>query len=237
MAAPSPDSSSSIDTSWRPKAIVFDLLTALLDSWSVWDASTPSRTAEEGRRWRERYLELTFGAGAYTDATAYEKLVRQSALDVGLPESAPAALLRNWTSLQPWPEAARVLPMLAGLGNRDGRPYKLGVVTNCSGQMGHVAVRRAEECVGDGFAFDAAVTAEESGFYKPVRAAYESVLPMLGVDASEVLFVAGSAGDVQGATDAGMKVVWHNRIGLAKKGAALPLKEAKTLDEVLGSFL
>lgn len=219
------------DPNWRPKAIVFDLLTALLDSWSLWDASTPSKTTEEGRRWRKQYLELTFGAGAYdTSSTAYETLVGQAARDVGLPDSAPAALLRDWQTLQAWPEVARVLGELRGKG------YKLGVVTNCSEGQGRAAVRRAEECVGGGFRFDAAVTAEESGFYKPVGAAYAAVLPRLGVTVDEVLFVAGSAGDVQGATDAGMRVVWHNRVGLARKGDAVAMREGKTLDEALRGF-
>lgn len=221
------------DPNWRPKAIVFDLLTALLDSWSLWDASTPSQTPEEGRRWRKQYLELTFGAGAYTTpSTAYESLVQQSARDVGLPDSAPAALLRNWESgLHAWPEVARVLAELRGKG------YMLGVVTNCSAELGRVAVRRAESSVGGGFGFDAAVTAEESGFYKPVRAAYEAILPQLGVGVDEVLFVAGSAGDVQGATDAGMRVAWHNRVGLARKGDAVAMREGKTLDDALSGFL
>lgn len=221
------------DPNWRPKAIVFDLLTALLDSWSLWDASTPSKTPEEGRRWRKQYLELTFGAGAYkAPSTAYESLVQQSARDVGLPDSAPAALLRDWeTGLHAWPEVARVLAELRGKG------YKLGVVTNCSAELGRAAVRRAEGSVGGGFAFDAAVTAEESGFYKPVRAAYEAVLPKLDVGVDEVLFVAGSAGDVQGATDAAMRVVWHNRVGLARKGDAVAMREGKTLDDALSGFL
>ncbi|KAI3392726.1 hypothetical protein diail_5283 [Diaporthe ilicicola] len=220
------------DPNWRPKAIVFDLLTALLDSWSLWDASTPSQTAEDGRRWRKQYLELTFGAGAYSQSSsAYEGLVEQAARDVGLPDAAPAALLQNWQELAAWPEVARVLPRLQRQG------YALGVVTNCSAELGRAAVRRAEQCVGGGFNFDAAVTAEESGFYKPVKAAYEAVLPRLGVRVDEVLFVAGSAGDVQGATDAGMRVVWHNRVGLDRKGEAVAMKEGKTLEEALHGFL
>ncbi|KAK2603162.1 hypothetical protein N8I77_009640 [Diaporthe amygdali] len=219
------------DPNWRPKAIVFDLLTALLDSWSLWDASTPFKTTEEGRRWRKQYLELTFGAGAYSPSTAYESLVGQSARDVGLPDSAPAALVQNWQQLQAWPEVGQVLPELKARG------YKLGVVTNCSAELGPVAVRRAEQSVGGGFSFDAAITAEDSGFYKPAKEAYEAILPRLGVHLDEILFVAGSAGDVQGATDAGMRVVWHNRVGLAKKGDAIAWREGKTLDEALHGFL
>ncbi|KAH6887061.1 HAD-like domain-containing protein [Thelonectria olida] len=222
----------STETPWRPRAIVFDLLTALLDSWSLWDACTPSESPTEGRRWRARYLELTFGTGAYTP---YEDLVAQAASDVGLPSSASEALLQNWENLEPWPEVASILQTLKSRG------YKLGVVTNCSKHLGHIAVRQVEEPAGAGtkkpFAFDAAITAEESGFYKPVDLAYKSILPMLGVKASEVLFVAGSAGDVQGATDAGMRVVWHNKIGLGKKGDAVPLCEGKTLDDALRDYV
>jgi FMN phosphatase YigB (HAD superfamily) len=59
----------------------------------------------------------------------------------------------------------------------------------------------------------------------------------LGVEAKDVLFVAGSAGDVEGATNAGMKVVWHNKIGLTKRGNATPLREGRTLDDALKGFL
>ncbi|KAK7427807.1 hypothetical protein QQZ08_005745 [Neonectria magnoliae] len=208
---------------WRPKAIVFDLLTALLDSWTLWDASAPSAASSEGRLWRGRYLDLTFGAGVYIP---YEQLVRKAASDVGLPDSAPAALLRDWEKLEPWPEVSDVLQRLKMQG------HKLGVVTNCSKRLGQIAAGRAGQAV-----FDAVVTAEESGFYKPVRQAYQAVLTEMGVEAEDVLFVAGSAGDVEGATKAGMKVVWHNRVGLAKKGDAVPLRQARTLDDALRDFM
>ncbi|KAI0394976.1 putative 2-deoxyglucose-6-phosphate phosphatase [Xylariaceae sp. FL0594] len=216
---------------WRPKAIVFDLLTGLVNSWALWDASTPSGSSEEGMRWRQKYLEITFGKGAYTP---YEDLVKQAAEEADLPQSAPDALLREWPNLAPWPEDGEVLRALRALG------YKLGVVTNCSKHLGNLAARRVESSASQehqSFAFDAVVTAEESGFYKPVKEAYEAILEAFNLEADEVLFVAGSAGDVQGATDAGMKVVWHNHIGLAKKGNAVPLREGKTLDDALKDFL
>lgn len=212
---------------WQPKAIIFDLLTALINSWDTWAESTPTRTPEEGRRWRERYLELTFGAGAYTPETAYEKLVQKAAEDVGLPPSAPEALLRGWSRLETWPEVGRVLRTLRSRG------FKLGVVTNCSETLGRLAIEIVEGRVGGGFRFDAVVSAEESGFYKPIAAAYEAVLARMEMRAEDVLFVAGSAGDVQGATDAGMKVVWHNHVGLSKKGDAVPLREGQSLQDTL----
>lgn len=216
---------------WRPEAIVFDLLTALLNSWASWDRATPTGTTEEGRRWRARYLDLTFGAGAYTPSTSYETLIRRAATDVGLPQSSPDALLQGWAQLEPWPEVPRVLETLQSKG------YKIGVVTNCSNVLGQAAVKRVEQCVGDGFRFDGAVTAEESGYYKPVDSAYQFLLTKMGLSSSEVLFVAGSAGDVQGAHDAGMRVVWHNHVGLAKKGQAVPLREGSNLGDTLMGFL
>ncbi|KAI1357395.1 putative 2-deoxyglucose-6-phosphate phosphatase [Xylaria arbuscula] len=221
------------DPDWRPKAIVFDLLTALMNSWDLWDDCTPSKTADEGRRWRERYLQITFGTGAYVP---YENLVKQAAQEVGLPPSAPEALLRQWGDLPAWPEARIVLRTLRKKG------YKLGVITNCSKSLGHLAARGVEKSAsdsggGEGFRFDAVITAEESGYYKPVKEAYEAILPVIGLEVEDVLFVAGSAGDVQGATDAGLKVVWHNKIGMAKKGEAVPLKEAQSLHEVLKEFM
>ncbi|KAI1026316.1 hypothetical protein LB503_012873 [Fusarium chuoi] len=220
------------DENWRPKAIVFDLLTGLLNSWDLWDASTPSKTHQDDGRWRQRYLEITYGTGSYKP---YEDLVRQAASEVGLPPSAPEALLNNWSSIKAWDEVPSVLQGLKAQG------YKLGVVTNCSKHSGDIAIHVVEEQASAGFAtpftFDAAVTAEEIGFYKPVKEAYHTILPKLGVDAEDILFVAGSAGDVDGATDAGMKVVWHNKIGLAKKGNAVPLRESRTLDDALKGYL
>ncbi|KAM0351817.1 hypothetical protein ACHAPU_002329 [Fusarium lateritium] len=222
----------SVSDEWRPKAIVFDLLTGLLNSWDIWDVSTPSKTHEEGGRWRQRYLEITFGTGIYKP---YEDLVKQAAAEVGLPASAPEALLKNWPEIKAWDEVPSVLQGLRAQG------YKLGVITNCSKQMGHVAIHATERQASVGFdkpfTFDATITAEESGFYKPVKEAYHSLLPQLGVQPEDVLFVAGSAGDVGGATRAGMKVVWHNKIGLSKKGDAVPLRESKTLDDALSGFL
>ncbi len=61
-----------------PKAVLFDLLTALFDSWSLWNRAAGSETA--GRAWRAEYLAQTYGCGA---SVHYEELERQAALQVG----------------------------------------------------------------------------------------------------------------------------------------------------------
>src|SRR5258708_34008496 len=83
-----------------PKAVLFDLLTALLDSWSLWNRAAGSEAT--GRAWRAEYLRLTYGCGAYVP---YEELVRQAALLAGLRESAPRVLEAQWLQLPPWSSA------------------------------------------------------------------------------------------------------------------------------------
>jgi len=201
------------------KAVVFDLLTALLDSWSAWNRAAGSELL--GRRWRTRYLELTYGCGAYRP---YEELVAEAAADSSLPATAAMALRANWDTLTPWPEVPHVLARLRTQGLR------LGVVTNCSTELGRRAVARCA------IKFDAVVTAEEVGFYKPRPEPYRAVLAALDVSADHALFVAGSSADVAGAAAVGMPVVWHNRVGLPARPGPKPLREAVTLDAILDGF-
>jgi 2-haloalkanoic acid dehalogenase type II len=200
-------------------AVVFDLLTALVDSWTLWNdvAGSPA----DGMRWRQRYLEITYGCGAYRP---YEVLVREAAVEAGLPAALAAALEMRWSELQPWPEAAGVLTELA-------RHVPLAIATNCSDRLGRAIARR----VGD--VFKVVVTAESAGHYKPHPEPYRAVLRALGTDARSTLFVAGSAADVPGAQHVGMPVYWHNRIGLAPRGDARPEYLERTLEALPGIVL
>src|SRR5262249_2253192 len=87
----------------RYDAVIFDLLTALIDSWSLWNAVAGS--PDDGMKWRRRYLEITYACGAYRP---YETLVREAARDVGLPERLGEELEERWDELAPWPEALAV---------------------------------------------------------------------------------------------------------------------------------
>jgi 2-haloacid dehalogenase len=200
----------------RYDAVLFDLLTALLDSWSLWDAVAGSR--EAGRRWRAAYLELTYGCGAYRP---YEALVREAALATGLDAARADVLAARWDSLTPWEDVPEVL---AALRERT----RLGVVTNCSERLG----RRAAATLR--VPLDTVVTAERAGFYKPHRAPYCLALEELGLPAGRVLFVAGSGFDLVGTAAVGLTTLWHNRAGLAPPpGAPAPLAERRTLAELV----
>ena len=201
----------------RFDAVVFDLLTALLDSWTVWNRAAGSDS--DGLRWRRAYLRLTYGCGAYRP---YEDLVQEAAVSAGLQASLAGELTSGWSDLQPWAEAPGVLGDLA----RRGVP--LGVATNCSATMGTQAASNV------GVPFNAVVTSEEVGFYKPHPEPYRVVLARLGTDPVRTLFVAGSPADVPGATGVGMPVFWHNRAGLPfVADQARPFLVANTLHPLL----
>ncbi|MDR6534644.1 HAD-IA family hydrolase [Variovorax soli] len=199
-----------------PGAVLFDLLTALLDSWTVWNAAAGSE--HMGRSWRAEYLRLTYGCGAYAP---YEDLVRQAAATVGLPASAPQALEYRWDELPVWSGAAALLLALA--------PHcKLGVVTNCSRRLGMRAADRL------GIAWDVVVTSEEAGFYKPHPQPYRLALERLGVEPRDAAFVAGSGYDMFGTASVGLRTYWHNRVGLPRPpGAPLAEVESPTLERAL----
>ena len=97
-------------------AIIFDLLTALIDSWTL--SKDVAGSDEDG----PSLSRLTYGAGAYRP---YETIVAEAVTAAGIGPDKPDALTRRWPELQPWPEAVSVVETLAGRA-------KLGVVTNAS---------------------------------------------------------------------------------------------------------
>jgi 2-haloacid dehalogenase len=195
----------------RYRAVLFDLLTGLLDSWSLWNRAAGDGV--EGREWREAYLRLTYRAGAYRP---YPDLVAEAARIRGLGPEPVAALFAGWDTLEPWPEAPGVVAELA-------RSVRVGVVTNCSEELGRRAAARV------GVPFDVVVTAEAAGAYKPRPEPYRIALDALGLPPERVLFVAGSRYDLPGASAVGMPVWWHNRAGMSRDDSPAPIAERDSL--------
>ncbi len=203
----------------KPDAVLFDLLTALLDSWTLWNSVAGS--PEAGRKWRAAYLRRTYGCGAYRP---YETLVREAAEESGLGAKEADALAARWDELQPWDDAGAFLAPLAGR-------VRLGVVTNCSEALGRRATARV------GVPFDVVVTSERAGYYKPDPHPYRLALAELGLPPERVLFVAGSGFDLIGTAAVGLPTLWHNRAGIDRPPQApAPLAERRTLRE-LAEFL
>lgn len=199
---------------------MFDLLTGLLDSWSLWNRVAGSE--EAGLRWRQAYLRLTYSQGSYVP---YLSLVAEAAQEAGLPATLAEELHVNWLSLAPWPEVHEVLTELA-------TRVPLGVLTNCSETLGTAAALRASHL------FSSVITAESVGVYKPHPRCYLAAAAALQVEPRDVLFVAGSAYDIIGATAVGMDVFWHNQGGLSMPAGlvtppGVPLAESRSLRPLL----
>jgi 2-haloacid dehalogenase len=193
------------------RAVGFDLLTALLDTWSVWAAVAGDPAL--GMRWHGASQELLRG----TPYRPFEDIVRESAASVGITKARAEAMLQRWGDFRPWPDVPSTLARLDG--------HTRFIVTNCSRELGH----RAAAAAGS---FDLVMTAEEAGAYKPDPRPYRAALAALGLEAADVLFVAGSAHDVGGATRVGMDVYWANRGNVAAPTDATALAEAPDLRDL-----
>jgi len=205
----------------RFDAVLFDLLTALLDSWTLWDNVAGS--TQDGRRWRTAYLRRTYETGAYRP---YELLVAEAAAETGLSPNLASQLAARYGELKPWPEVREVLRAL----HRDG--IALGIVTNCSEKLGATAVA----CTG--VEFEAVVTAERAGYYKPHPRPYQMALDELGVVPSRCLFVAGSAYDLFGTHKLGLPTYWHDRVGMTRPpDAPTPIEHRRSLYPLLSAIV
>lgn len=192
----------------RYAAVGFDLLTALLDSWSLFANVAGGR--ELGMRWHAASQSSLRGK----PYRPFEDIVREAAASVGLDRPKADELLRRWGESVPWPDVPEVLSHLGS--------HKRFIVTNCSERLGALAAARAGT-------FDLVMTAERAGAYKPDPRPYRAALDALSLQPAQVLFVAGSAHDVGGASRAGMGVYWANRGRVPAPTDAKALREEEDL--------
>jgi 2-haloacid dehalogenase len=201
----------------RYDAVLFDLLTALLDSWSLWNEVAGN--ADAGRRWRSEYLSITYRTGAYKP---YEMLVAEAAANVGLSPDLAKQLDARYGDLRPWPGVPETLRALQTAGIR------LGVVTNCSDRLGRIAAANV------GVGLDSVITAEQAGYYKPHERPYRLGMAALGSEPGRCLFVAGSAYDLVGTARVGLPTFWHDRSEMSLPAdAAPPLCRSGTIEPLL----
>ena len=192
-------------------AIAFDLLTALVDSWSLYTAVAGDEA--RGRAWRLASLRMVTAAGDYRP---YEGALGQAAVEVGLPAARADELIDRWGEIRPWPEVPGVLRRLGA--------FRLGILTNCSQRLAEIAAAAT------GGRFEVVLSAERAGVYKTDPRAYRAIVDALKLPAGQILFVAGSAHDVGGAPAVGMPVYWQNRARLpVPAGAPAPLLDAPDL--------
>lgn len=172
------------------RAVLVDLLMAVMNSLDVWAAAAGDR--EIGFAWRDAVTSRMVACRWYEP---YDRLVTEAADDLHLPRTAPAYLRARWATMEPWPDAAAL--------GRLRVPYAF--VTNASRELAGVAARRS------GLRPSFTLSAEDAGWYKPRPEIYRRACELIGAAPSDVLFVAGSPYDADGAHAAGLRAVLVRR--------------------------
>jgi 2-haloacid dehalogenase len=170
----------------RVDAVLFDLLSALLNSLAIWsEAAGDERT---GLAWKDAVTKRITASSAYVP---FEEQVVAATADVRLPREAADELFARWPEIEPWPDTAAVARL----------PLPYAFVTNCSRRLAQVAAEQTQ------LAPSFVLSAEEAGWYKPDPRIYQEACRRLPAPAASTLFVAGSAYDADGARAAGLRSV------------------------------
>jgi 2-haloacid dehalogenase len=82
-------------------------------------------------------------------------------------------------------------------------------------------------------AFDAVISVDEVGSFKPDRRVYQRAVDRLGVSAEAIAFQSSNAWDAHAASAFGMRVVWCNRYGQRRERLpGAPDHEIRSLAEL-----
>jgi 2-haloacid dehalogenase len=158
--------------------------------------------------WRQRQLDYTWLRAAARRHAPFDQVTADS-LDATLAcHGIDDPALRNrllglFRRLPLFPDVTPVLSALSAAGHR------LAVLTNGTPAM----IGEAAAHAGIAATFDALLSVETAGTYKPHPHAYALVEQHFGVSPSQVLFVSANNWDVAGAASYGFRTVWINRTG------------------------
>jgi 2-haloacid dehalogenase len=132
-------------------------------------------------------------------------------------------LMQLYLTLDTFPEVPSVLNQLKKSG------MKLAILSNGSPKMLDALVKGAKL---EGM-FDAVLSVEDAGVYKPHPRVYQLAVDRLAVPVSAISFQSSNAWDAYAASAFGMQVVWCNRYGQRKERLpGNPDREIKSLDEL-----
>ena len=158
--------------------------------------------------WRTKQLEYTW-LRSLMDRYVDFWQITQDALDFALDtyRVADAALkddlMQAYLELSCYPEVPAVLNEIKDRG------FRCAVLSNGSPRMLGSAVKNS----GLQDVFDAVISIDAIGIYKPDPRVYQMAVDQLGVSPSEIAFQSSNAWDAAGAGAFGFKVAWINRFG------------------------
>ena len=184
-----------------PQALVFDAYGTLYDVHSVvrrCEARYPGKGARLSHLWRATQLEYTWQRSLMQRYVPFSQVTREAleyscaALGLDFDES----LMDEYLRLEPFPEARAALERL---------PMKKAILSNGSPDLLEALVRNS------GLAFDAVLSVDELGVYKPAPQVYALAARKLGT--KNIGFVSSNCWDAMGAKSYGFSVYWINRLG------------------------
>ena len=195
------------------RALVFDVFGTVVD----WRSGVLAEARDVGSRtgvqadwaavvddWRRAYAPSLLearGASAWRDLDALHRESLDTVLarhDLDLPAVERTALVRSWRRLPAWPDARSGLERLR-------RRHVTATLSN-----GHVAllvdlVRFAD------LRFDAVLSAQLAGSYKPDPVVYATAAELLGLEPQQLGMVAAHGQDLAAAAEAGLRPLFVRR--------------------------
>jgi 2-haloacid dehalogenase len=168
--------------------------------------------------WRAKHIEYSWHAALTGRHTSFWSLAERS-LDYaiastggGVSAQVRGKLLSAYRTMEAYPEVKDVLITLKGRGDT------LAILSNGDPDMLADAVRAA----GLESRFDAVLSVESAGVFKPSRKVYQLVLDRFGREPSGVSFQSSNRWDIAGAKAFGFRCVWINRAGAPDEYQELP---------------
>ena len=213
------------------QACVFDAYGTLFDFASAAAACRDvpgDKTAAFTGLWRDKQLQYSWLRGLQGRHADFWQ-VTGDALDfaletLGLTDVALRERLMNlYLALEAFPEVPGMLARLKAAG------LKTAILSNGSPAMLDALVKHNEL----GQLFDAVLSVEEVGVYKPHPKVYSLAVDRLGVEPAAISFQSSNGWDAYSASAFGMRVVWCNRYGQRRERLpGKPDREVASLSEL-----
>ena len=175
---------------------------ALAEPQAPWAKDWPALA----RTWRQKQLEITWlravasrhaDFGAVTADALDWTLARAGLSEEGLRDR----LLGLYAKLPPFPEARAAVEALRA------KSLPTAILTNASpGMVGSLL-----DAAGLAPLFDAVLTVEETGVYKPHPSVYALATARFDCEPQDILFVSANGWDAAGAAGFGFRAAWINR--------------------------
>lgn len=215
------------------RALVFDVFGTLVD-WRTNIAAAFSDNGVAGDpeeladAWRARYapilMEVNQGSRRWAN---FDELHRATLDDLvaergqQLPDEVKRRLVAAWHRLEPWPDTPAGLEALR-------REYVTAALSNA-----HIALLVDLARHGQ-LRFDALLSAELAGVYKPASEVYLTAARLLAVAPEELMLVAAHPWDLKGARTAGLMTAFIDRP--LEYGPGSPAREDPDADESVSSL-